>query len=254
MAEVHHLQHEKEQLLVCIRREERRKRDALRDLKRIADEKDEISKKYEVCQNELNELRITYRKYLGDILEDQSSSSTTKATTPNPTVPNTTNDQHDNRTTARSGISSIENSEMVWQAVVDSYLQTEKKLLEEVESGNDNIRQMSVALRKLYDYYRSALDIIEDNCPQAIPTDILTSEAVLLQPSQSSSGTSGENSKGNTLSLLSESQVDHQIHSLRVKLQETEANLLAEQERFAAVIAKYRYLFIYNNFYSYFFR
>ena len=69
-----------------------------------------------------------------------------------------------------------------------------------------------------------------------MPKEILTSETILFQPTQ----TSNENSKGNSLSLLSESQVDQQIYSLRIKLQETEANLLAEQERYASVIAKYR--------------
>ena len=81
---------------------------------------------------------MAYRKYLGDILEDQS----------------TVNGQSDIRTTARSGVSNGDNGEVVWQAVVDSYLQTEKKLLEEVESGNESLRKMSIAIRKLFDYYR----------------------------------------------------------------------------------------------------
>lgn len=81
------------------------------------------------------------------------------------------------------------------------------------------------------------MDIIEDNCPQAMPQEVLSSETVLFQPSQQ---LTSDNKNGNSLSLLSESQVDQQIHSLRLKLQEAEASLLAEQERYAAVIAKYR--------------
>lgn len=162
MTEVHHLQNEKEQLLVCIRREERKKRDALRDVKRVSDEKDEILKKFETSQNELLELRAAYRKYLGEILEEQSSSTSVilgsngigngNKETLTPSELN--RQQHDTHRTARSGISNGDNSEMVWQAVVDSYLQTEKKLLQEVERGNDGLRQMSIAIRKLYDYYR----------------------------------------------------------------------------------------------------
>jgi hypothetical protein len=81
--------------------------------------------------------------------------------------------------------------------------------------------------------HRSALDLIEDHCPQAMPSDILTSESALFLVDSS-------DPNQESYSLLSDSHGNQKAHSMAQKLQQTETNLLREQERTAAVIAKYR--------------
>jgi hypothetical protein len=136
------LQHEKEQLLVCVRREERRRRDALRELQRSIEEKSKTDKSLQETQSELVQLKESYRRYLGDFLEGE-----------NPQI------QPRTARSARSGPIAPDN-DMTWQAMAESYIQTEKKLMSEVESGNENLTQTTNALRKLFDYYRSSLSLI----------------------------------------------------------------------------------------------
>lgn len=131
MAEVSHLQHEKEQLLVCVRREERRRRDALRDLQRANEERDSAQQSLQENQTELQQLKEAYRKHLGSILESESP-------------------QIQPRTTR----SSTDSNDFSWQMMAESYIQTEKKLLADAERGNENLRKTTAALRKLYDHYR----------------------------------------------------------------------------------------------------
>jgi hypothetical protein len=134
MAEVSHLQHEKEQLLVCVRREERRRRDALRELQRANEERDVAQQSLHENQAELQQLKEAYRKHLGSVLEGDNPQTHPR--------------------TARSGASGTDNNDLSWQAMAESYIQTETKLLAEAERGNENLRQTTTALRKLYDHYR----------------------------------------------------------------------------------------------------
>lgn len=134
MSEVNHLQHEKEQLLVCIRREERRRRDALRDLQRAIDEKDATEKELLKNQQELSHLKEAYRKHLGNILEGENIPF---AQTPR---------------SGNNGASEV--SDLTWQAMSESYISTEKKLMSELEEKNNSVRQATAAIRKLYDHYR----------------------------------------------------------------------------------------------------
>jgi hypothetical protein len=130
MAEVHHLQHEKEQLLVCVRREERKRRDLSRELQRITEEQDETKTYTKTLELEIDQLKQAYRKYLGGILDGEN--------------------QGENKT-ARSG---TESSDLSWQAMVESYVQNEKRLVMEVEKSNESMRKSTLALRALYDRYR----------------------------------------------------------------------------------------------------
>lgn len=117
---------------MCVRREERRRRDALRDLDRISEEKETAEKILEETRGELWHLKEAYRKHLGNILEGESPQ----------TLP----------LTARSGTQ--ENSDMTWQAMSESYILTERKLMSELEIANNSQRQTTTAIRRLYDYYR----------------------------------------------------------------------------------------------------
>lgn len=77
------------------------------------------------------------------------------------------------------------------------------------------------------------MDIIEDHCPHALPTEIVDSESILFQQVDSSD-------PKHSTSLLSDALGNQKEQNLAAKLQEAESNLLAEQERTASVIAKYR--------------
>jgi chromosome segregation ATPase len=151
MAEVSHLQHEKEQLLVCVRREERRRRDALRELARANEERDLSQLSLKENSAELQQLKEAYRKHLGTILEGENPQTQPR--------------------TARSGASGSgggESSDLSWQAMSESYIQTEKKLMAEVERGNENVRQTVTALRKLYDHYRCGALLRPNNPPHTL--------------------------------------------------------------------------------------
>jgi chromosome segregation ATPase len=80
---------------------------------------------------------------------------------------------------------------------------------------------------------RSALDVIEDHCPHAMPSEILSSESILFQ-------TDGSSDRNENL-VLTDVSGNQKIRSLAAKLQKTHATLFSEQERTASVITKYRY-------------
>jgi hypothetical protein len=95
--------------------------------------------------------------------------------------------------------------------------------------------------------FRSALDVIEDNCPHALPQDVIPAESALLTLKSSGSDSSVGDKRSNRRSnveVISQDQVDQQsndnIKAVESRAKAAESALLVEQEKSAAVIAKYR--------------
>lgn len=196
--EIQQLQYEKDQMVVSLRREERLKRDALRALERLQVEQGETKNSLKEAQAESQALREAYRKHLSEVLQGVEKDLTVRdrkkptftgvahgvtAAMNMKVLPSSHSHGHSSDLSeSRPGTDGSEYNPASWEAMIDSFLTNERQLYANNDLLSQKNEQLMVAMRELFNRYRQSLDIIEDACPQHLPTDIVTSEAALLLP------------------------------------------------------------------------
>jgi len=279
-SEIQQLRHEKDQLVVTLRREERQRRDAQRTAERLNNERHDVDRKLEDARAESDALREAYRKHLAEVLQGVEKDITQRdgkkptfagvahgvksATDLNA---HNSGDELRSRPGTRPGTrpdtSASEYNPASWEAMIDSFIDNERKLYANNEKLCKKNDHLVGSLREMFGQYRNALDIIEDNCPQNMPKEVLSSEDVLLQPRVSRTSTKqdddGDKSNGNggsrpttggqklssdaglqSFTNLTSQDMADVVGRLEERLKEAEDALLAEQVKSADTCNSYR--------------
>ena len=253
-SEIQQLQYEKDQMHVTVRREERLKRDALRNLERVQEEYSELKLKWEDSKAECSALRDAYRNHLTDVLKGVEKDLTERdgkkptfagvAQGINAAIemnPNVSKEKLDSIPVSRPGTDSSEYNPASWEAMIESFIANEKKLYSENDTLYKRNEQLVVALRELFNHYRGCLDIIEDVSPQHLPADVFSSEAALLlqgqKKGQESESNNSKSKESNSLDKLTVDDIHNLMQDLQARLKSTEDALLAEQVSFITLCA-----------------
>ena len=222
--EIQQLQYDKDQMVVTLRREERLKRDALRALDRLQAEHTETRHTLADSQAESQALREAYRLHLTEVLQGVEK-DITQRDRKKPTFtgvargvttamsmnlqhrPSSNSSGHENEKkasdysdlTSRPGTddSSGEYNPASWEAMIDSFITNERQLYSNNDLLSQKNEQLVVAMRDLFNRYQQSLDIIEDACPQHLPKDIISSEAMLLRRTSDGADHSSSGEKAN---------------------------------------------------------
>eukprot|EP00602_Paraphysomonas_sp_CaronLab_P008587 CAMPEP_0185034294 /NCGR_PEP_ID=MMETSP1103-20130426/24034_1 /TAXON_ID=36769 /ORGANISM="Paraphysomonas bandaiensis, Strain Caron Lab Isolate" /LENGTH=1149 /DNA_ID=CAMNT_0027570895 /DNA_START=22 /DNA_END=3471 /DNA_ORIENTATION=+ len=228
-AELHHLQNEKEQLMVTLRREERKKRDAVRDAERAIQEREEAVARMQAALEEASHIREAYRNHLNaELKSDEKSEKDGPIRKPIESKPSTA--KHISRPgSSRSQL----DGKGTWEEVVESYISNERALYGQLDVANETIQKLTVSRRQLFDHYRAAIDVIEDNCPTCLPEYIIPSEFDTARPMTNTVG-------NNERKKESQEPSRAEMRALETRVKVAEDALLQEQEKTSAVVAKYR--------------
>jgi hypothetical protein len=223
--EMQQLRHDKDQLAVTLRREERQRRDAQRAVERLKMEHQDMHNQLLDSKAESKALREAYRKHLSEVLHGVEKSITQRDGTK--LSANIEDDKVENRPVTRPGTNGSDYNPASWEAMIESFLDNEKKLYRSNDDLSKKNEQLVASLREMYNQYRNALDIIEDACPQHLPQNILASETALQQPrSTSDRSKPRDSSKSNTASPSETKQ-----NSMQDVLKPSYADLSSEEVR-----------------------
>lgn len=232
---------------MTIRREERLKRDAYRNLDKMKQSLSEMAKERDDARGESAALRDAYRKHLAEVLEgvekDLQQREGKKPTFSGIATALAAATQLHPELLANASARSLAQSSQTgsegeynpasWKALIDSFTQNEKSLYAQIKELNQSNHEASVAIGELFGKYRQALDVIEDACPHNLPNDVIASETDLLEQIRK------QDHSLNTKS--SHADASHgNVTQLQKQLKLAEDNLLAEQVKSADMINSYR--------------
>lgn len=163
--EIQRLQYEKEQLLVSLRREERKRRDDMRMCNRMEQDYKAAQDSLKDAVMENDKLRESYRNYLSGLLYVEGKSAQPPITGRSSRPQSSASQNQRRELQPHSDGSNPDGSAAIkadqcLEDLVKSYTENERKLFAQMDSSNKGQSRAVFSWRQLFDYYRYVIRVI----------------------------------------------------------------------------------------------
>lgn len=151
--EIQRLQYEKEQLIVSLRREERKRRDDTRQKQRVEEECKVATESLREAVAENDKLRESYRNYLSGLIQIEGKAPTT-ARSSRPQSSASLNQQRQLRPQSGKESGQGGTADQTIEDLLQSYTDNERAIYGQLHSSNESLEKLVTSYRQLYDHYR----------------------------------------------------------------------------------------------------